>query len=330
MLEEEQKEVPESSAGEEDVINEAPQEQVEEANSSDAPGDDEGLLSVVRNAVEQSAADEDDESSNRVSPPQEEEVQDDIETVEMSEGADPDDFSDTPFHKHPRFKKLIKERNSLREKAVQFDQISDFMDAANLSAEDVAKGLHLMREMKVGDPKKAYAELQRWTNDFAVASGQELPQHLAQKVDEGYMDRETAQELWQQQFSDRRAAQMAEQENQRYRDIAKQNTARSIGETVTAWEKNIRNNDPDYELKDRQIQDRVRLMAIDRGAPTSSKQALEYVEEAYRAVSDEMKATLGNRKQPMRTAIGGKVSGTPLPEPKSILDVIQNTLAQRG
>lgn len=332
---EEQQELPESSAGEEDVTEATPEiqeEQEVEASSSDAPGDEEGLLSVVRNAIEKPDADPDEESSDAGSPPQEEEAaQDESDVVEASdESNDSDDYSDTPFHKHPRFKKLIKERNTYREKAGQLDSIHQFMQNAKLTDEDVIRLLTLGREMKVGDPQKAYTELKRWTDDFAVASGVQLPEHLASKVEQGYMDQDTAQEVWQQQFNDRRAAQQAAEENQQFRDIAKQNSQRSVMEAVTTWETNTRANDPDYELKDRQIQDRVRLMAIDRGAPTSRDQALAYVQEAYQQVSNEMKSTLGARKQSMRTAVGGKVSGTPLPEPKSILDVIQNTLAQKG
>lgn len=328
MLEQQQMELPESSTGEQDG-NDQVESQVD-ASSSDAQGDDEGLLAVVRDAVEKTAV-EDEDSSEMASPAKDEATvedgSDEEDGNELEQRAD--DYSDTPFHKHPRFKQLIRERNELRGKATQYDQISDFMEQNKLSAEEVAQGFKLMAMMKVGDPAAAYEELRKVTENLAIAAGHKLPEHLARKVEEGYVDQDTAQDMWREQYRAQREALLAEQENQRYRQQQVSTQVNTMAEAVTAWEESVRESDPDYDLKAEMIDDRVRALVAERGRPRTADQALEYAQEAYKVVSNRLKSVRGV-KQPMRTAVGGKVSGTPLPEPKSLLDVIQNTLAQRA
>ena len=329
MLNQQQMELPESSTGEQDG-NDQVENQVD-ASSSDAQGDDEGLLAVVRDAVEKTAETEED-SSVTASPAKDEATVED--GSDEDEGEEPDskqadDYSDTPFHKHPRFKQLIRERNELKGRATQYDQIVDFMEQNKLSAEEVAQGFKLMAMMKVGDPAAAYEELRKVTENLAIAAGHQLPEHLARKVEEGYVDQDTAKDMWREQYRAQREALLAEQENQRYRQQQASSHVNTMAETVTAWEESVRESDPDYDLKADMIDDRVRALVAERGRPRTADEALGYAQEAYQVVSNRLKSVRGV-KQPMRTAVGGKVSGTPLPEPKSLLDVIQNTLAQRA
>ena len=318
-----------SSADEEDVTAEAVEV---EAESSAAEGDDdEGLLAVVRSAVEEKSDDneEDEGSSKEASPAEEEETDQGEEHEELaSEAHEEEDYSKLPFNKHPRFQKLIRQRNEYREKAQNYDFVQEFMDTNSLSADEVAQGFKLMAMMKA-NPESAYQELSKIVGDLALAAGVTLPEELAQKVEDGYVDQETAQTLWRNQLDAKRQADLAAAENQRYRQAQAQNAARSMAESVTAWEQSVRKNDPDYDLKADMIEDRVKALVAERGRPRSSQEAQSIAKEAYDFVSARLKTVKGV-KQPMKTAVGGKVSGTPTPEPQSLLDVIQNTLAQRA
>lgn len=328
-MQEVQNETLESSPSDQDVSDQAVG-QVAEAQSSSAQGDEEGLLSVVRDAVDKTAQEE--SGSAEVSPTKDEStVEDRSDGSDQSHEADgqEDDFSDTPFHKHPRFKKLIRERNEFRSRATQYDQITDFMDKNQLTAEEVAQGFQVMAMMKTGDPAQAYEALRRITDNLALAAGHKLPDDLAQKVEQGYIDQETAQDLWRKQFKAERTANLAATENQRFRQQEQQSAFNTIAEAVTAWEESVRESDPDYELKADLIDDRVRALVAAKGKPRNTDEALAYAQDAYKTVSERLKSVRGV-KQPLRTTVGGKVSGTPLPEPKSLLDVIQNTLAQRA
>jgi len=319
-----------SSTDEEDVAAETLEAtEASEAESSTADGDDdEGLLAVVRNAVEESK-DEDDESSIEASPAEEEVTDQGEEQVEASSDAhEEEDYEGLPFNKHPRFQKLIRQRNEYREKAQNYDFVQDFMDQNSLSADEVAQGFRLMAMMK-SQPELAYQELGKIVGDLALASGATLPEDLARKVEDGYVDQETAQTLWRDQLNARREAERAAAENQRYRMAEQQNAARSMAESVMAWESTVRKNDPDYDLKADMVEDRVKALVAERGRPRSNAEAQGLVKEAYDHVSARLKTVKGV-KQPMKTAVGGKVSGTPTPEPQSLLDVIQNTLAQRA
>lgn len=322
---------PESLPGDQDVAAEADQAPAA-AQSSSAQGDEEGLLAVVRDAVEKTTGNEDADGSETASPAKDEvSAEDRGDEKEQPEDADKqaDDYSDTPFHKHPRFKQLIRQRDEYRSRATQYDQITDFMEKNQLTAEEVAQGFQLMAMMKVGDPAQAYEALRKYTDNLALAAGIRLPENLEKKVEEGYIDQDTARDLWRQQVSAERKAQLAATEAQRYKQQEQTSQVNSIAEAVTAWEESVRDSDPDYDLKADLIDDRVRALVAEKGKPRSPDEALTYAQEAYKTVSERLKSVRGV-KTPMRTAVGGKVSGTPLPEPKSLLDVIQNTLAQRA
>ena len=126
-------------------------DQDEHAQSSSAESEtEEDLLSVVQDAMQPS---EDADSQS------DEEYEDDDDDGEYSDSElaadDADDsFEDVPFHKHPRFKEVIDQRNKYREGAEQYEQITGFLAQNNLSAEEAAQGFQIMALMK-NDPAAA-------------------------------------------------------------------------------------------------------------------------------------------------------------------------------
>ena len=126
--------------------------QDEQAQSSSAESEtEEDLLSVVQDAMQMSE-EADSQSDEEYEEEDEEGEYSDDELSASSE--DDESFDDVPFHKHPRFKEVIDQRNSFRDRAEQYDKITDFLDTNNLSAEEAAQGFQIMAMMK-SDPKAA-------------------------------------------------------------------------------------------------------------------------------------------------------------------------------
>ena len=94
---------------------------------------------------------------------------------------------------------------------------------------------------------------------------------------------------------------------------------------MTNWEERTRSSDPDYDLKADEIDDRVRVLVSERGRPQTVESAIELAKEAYAEVNERQKARFGN-KRPMKTASGGKLGGTPVPEASSLMEAVQNAL----
>ena len=79
-----------------------------------------------------------------------------------------------------------------------------------------------------------------------------------------------------------------------------------------------------YKLIENEVNDRVRVMVMEKGQPQTNEQAISIAEEAYK----EVKGRHGSRsKNPIKATQGGKLGGTPMPEPKSLEDVIDMVLS---
>ena len=298
------------------------QNQDEQAQSSSAESETENeLLSVVQSAITEDDVEETDSQSDEVEYDEEGET---LEAVSDEDTEADESFEDVPFNKHPRFKQLIEERNEYKYGHQQFEQISNYLRENSLSAEEAADGFRIMALMK-SKPEEAVIALQPYLQQLALATGQTLPDDIRSKVDDGYMDEETGRELAQVR------AEKARQEAINDRLVSERDQAQGVNQlniladAVTNWEERTRSSDPDYDLKADEIDDRVRVLVSERGRPQTVDSAIELAKEAYAEVNERQKARFGN-KRPMKTASGGKLGGTPVPEASSLMEAVQNAL----
>lgn len=294
-------------------------------DESNKPGETEdSLLSVVQSVVEKPTDDQADDGTT--DSPTDDHSQPE---TEKTEGQQPEDYSKLPFNKHPRFRELVQEKNKYKAQvteyesdAKQYRDIQAFMQQNNLSAEDVANSLQMLAKMRSGSPAEAYELLQGRLEEIAVAAGKKLPQDLEEKVDQGYIDRDTAAELHQARVQAERQAQQAQSQlEQRTQQDAKAQ-AYAMANAVSAWEVSTKATDPDYDLKADLVKDRVRAQIASNGMPKTTEEAVKLSKDAYDQVTQALLRVRGD-KQPMRTAVGGKTNGSAAPEPKNLLDVIR-------
>ena len=144
---EESQEADSSTASEENVIDESTTtEDVAEdtASPSDATEVETETTETLEGAVQDALG------------PLEEDVVEEVETTEEPEETEPieaegetpsEDYKDVPFNKHPRFRKLVAEKNELKETSAklqndseQYAKITDFISKNNLTAKDSVEG----------------------------------------------------------------------------------------------------------------------------------------------------------------------------------------------
>jgi hypothetical protein len=300
-------------------------------DNSSKPGETEdSLLAVVQSVSEQSAASVDPASES--DSPSEHQSQDEI-TTEQTEPESGEDFSKLPFNKHPRFRELVKEKNTYKSQmaeyeadAKQFRDIQTFMQTNDLAPQEVADALDMLARVKRGDPAEAYELMQSRMEALAVAAGKKLPDDLEQKIQEGYLDRDLAQELHQQRVAAERKAAMAETQLSRREQQDQHNSATALASAVQVWEQSTKVNDPDFDLKVDLVKDRVRAQIAANGMPRTPEEAVKLSKDAYESVTQVLRRAQGN-KPSMRPAVGGKVNGSAAPEPRNLLDVIRRASA---
>jgi len=340
MAEEEPQETESSPVSEEVVTDESTTEVAEDtASPSDAPEVEAETTQTLEDVVQ-----------DALGPLEEDVVVEEAETTEETKVTEPieaseetpksEDYKDVPFNKHPRFRSLVSEKNELKETvgklqsdseklqndSEQYAKITNFIEKNNLSAKDSVEGFKIMAAIR-NNPDHAYKMLAHHLGNMSKVTGRSIPEDIQSKVDDGFLDEDAAKELSQTR------AKLARVQNQRKVDHAKTEKQHSAQQSnmltgaLQTWGENTLAKDVDFSLKQEEFNDRVVALVNERGQPQTQADVLGLVEDAYATVNERFKA---RQPQPsaMKTATGGKLSGTPVAEPVSLRDAITQSLNQ--
>lgn len=288
-------------------------------SSSAADEDQSDTLSVVRDVV---AAGGEVEQEDQGSSPEGEE-----ETVETAQATtDDEDYTDVPFHKHPRFQHLLREKKAAEVDAVRYRNVESFLERSNLAADEAADGLEIMGLAKT-NPVEAWEKIKPWVEKVAMAAGVIMPADLQQKVQQGVMTREAAIEV-----SKARAQVQATQTQQQFRqeqDQRRQQTEAqtAIANAATSWEAERQARDPNFAAKVPALQREIAYLHATEGRPNTPQGVKEQCERAYKEVNKTFRAPQKTaqpaRKPAVRPVTGGQVAGNTAAEPTSTLDIIR-------
>lgn len=320
--------------------------------SSDAPNPDGGLLSAVTEALgEQLSASEDDDGlpvelpadaapSGAPGEAPSTSEQPDPNSVDPDEAeGDPstDDISDpTPAELETyrprirrRIERLLLERNEARADAARIAPVIDFLRKNEIPQQDLDVILNLSAQLARGDYGGFLNAIQPYVDVAQQYTGQKLPPDLAEKVRQGYVSRDVAQELATRRLQVSDAQRRIEREQNGRNREAVAHRAEGIRHAVVSWEAQIRAQDADYGAKADLVRQGAQAIIQERGAPTSPEQARSYVQEAYTRANDFLR-----RLQPAPRPTPPQPSGVhqpavqPTAEPKSLMDAAILALRQ--
>jgi len=233
-----------------------------------------------------------------------------------------------PFHNHPRWKELLQERDTFRERAERFDALTTYMQQNELTSEEVADGFEVMALMK-SNPAEALKRLEEHASGLRQFLGVELPDDLKQKVESGYVDEDTAKELAavrnQKALTEARLTLQEQRELERQQLQMEQSGRVEMATAVDAWIKGVQQRDPDYSVKEAFIVDRVQVLRM-QNPPKTKEDAVALVQQAYSDATERLKA-LAPRRQEVRTTMSAASTTTSAkPEPKTLQEAIELSL----
>lgn len=304
------------------------EQDVNEQSSSSESETEETLLSVLQDAMEKPSEEAGSQPEEEIEQEGEEVLEADAEsTDEQSDSTeDEDSYEEVPFNKHPRFQELVKEKNEYKVDAERYQNITNFLDENKVSADEAAAGLQIMALMKK-DPVEALNALKPYVETLSQAAGYVLPDDIQNKVNDGYMDEDVGKELARSRAEVQNERAQREALIQDQQQQTQQAQLHDVAMSVTDWENKTRSTDPDYDLKQAEIDDRVRVLVATQGRPNTTQDALAMAKQAYTEVNERHKKRYGN-KPAMRTASGGNLAGTPQAEPNNLNEAIQAAMAQ--
>lgn len=292
--------------------------------SEPAEGDS---LSIVRDVVEKGKQKSEAAASSATA--EDDPATDGKATKEQKE-RDDENFSDAPFHKHPRFKELIAQRNEFREDAQRYRNVQSFVDEHGLSAEETADLIVIGGLMKT-NPAEAWKKMKPVVEQVLRASGEILPTDLAQKVNAGEVPREAAQEISRSRASVSSMEAHTRWQQERQQHAQQRNAQAQIHGAVSSWEAERQRFDPNFAAKLPGLQREIAYLHATEGKPNTPEGVRAQLQKAYDAVSKTLPSSQpAPQKKAVKPVTGGQVNGNARPEIKSSLDAVNAVLAKRA
>lgn len=240
--------------------------------------------------------------------------------------ADDENYTDVPFHKHPRFQHLLREKKAAEIDAVRYRNVEGFLERSNLDAAEAADGLEIMGLAKT-DPVTAWERIKPWVEKIAVAAGVIMPADLQDKVQQGLMTREAAIEVSRARAQVQSVQTREQLQRQQAERRAHEDGRQAIFNAASSWEADRQAKDPNFAAKMPALQRELAYLHATEGRPNTPHGVKEQCDRAYAAVNAAFRPSAPTpqaaRKPAVRPVTGGQVAGTAAAEPKSTLDIIR-------
>lgn len=311
------------------------------AASQTAPAKTETLADVAKAIVDKASVEAAPQTAKTDDSEAVDEAKDVVEeeqTASQEPETEESDDKQPPFHEHPRWKEVIKERDSLAMKVEEAKPlverataIQDYCQRYGVSDQQLNEAIEIAA-LLVNDPLSARQRLKPIMDVLDGYSGDKLPQDLQQAVEDGTLDPKFAKELAQ--------ARSGQTVQQRKVGVAEQNASQTsinaVQSALNAWDMAHRKIDPDFQPKANGAVDgkyelfRDKLMTMVSTRPVRSPQeAIKFAEEAYEAVGKTL-ARFTVRSKPASKVLptNGSSSTAAEPAPKSLLDVARRVMAK--
>lgn len=287
------------------------------AGDTDANKKPKSLLDAVKGAVKRTAADAASSTvGNNGSSAKDTETKTEAVDDLASDKSKSDADQKLPFHNHPRWKEVVAERDAYRTDADQYRQITTFMSSNGLSTDEVAEGFQIMALMKT-NPAEAHKKISEYKSRLDAFVGEKLPEDLSQKVQDGFVDAETAKE--NARF---RAERELQQQRQAFAMQQQQvQNQQQMHSAVVNWEQQMKVKDADWAAKQDLVTDQVRLMMA-TNRPSTPDEAVQLVEQAHQIIRERLSRFAPQRK-PVTHVASASSSANAVAQPKSLLEAVR-------
>jgi hypothetical protein len=212
---------------------------------------------------------------------------------------DPTDEELARFHSktRKRLSKLMTERNSARDEADQLRphadvgrKITSFIADSGMSSDEANLLLDIGRNMK-RDPLKALEQLKPYYDALSQMSGDKLPADLQDAVAKGEITEGRAREFQRTRTQSQVLSQRTQAQDEADRSrVSAENTQRfadSVSSTISTWDRNQAQSDPDWNLKQGRIGELIELDIRRNGYPQTAQAAVDLAEKAKTQVAAE-------------------------------------------
>ncbi len=231
-----------------------------------------------------------------------------------------------PFHDHPRWKEVIAENRTLKEKAGHFDQFLGNVAQTGLNVGEFNELLGVGALIK-HDPAKALERIEQVADQLRGIVGDKLPADLRKRVDDGEISEADARELSRakarSQFVEQRQQQSQEEQAQHAARLHLENCDRA----AATWEQQQAASDPDWSKKIESVRREAKLIIVEHGPPPTVQDALKVMNVAKRRVEDQARQWQPAKPKVEPPVRAGVASTSTAPAARNLKEAVANALA---
>lgn len=210
-----------------------------------------------------------------------------------------------------------KEMVPLKDAHERFTQLQTFVRENQIEPKNVTLAFNAMALLSKGDYQGFLDSVGPWYEHAQQAVGKSISPDLQQRVDDGYLTMEDAQELTrarvQSQVHQSKAQNLTEQQKLRDQEAVQQRNQQDMLAAINAREAEWKSSDPDYAQKSPEIQSMVEFAMKGGAVPKDAASALALMDDAYARVSSKYKRPAPKPTPPRPTA-SNSPRGNPPPE----------------
>lgn len=216
---------------------------------------------------------------------------------ELPDDPTPEELGKYSHKSRKRVNQLLEQRRELREElqslrgeAEVARSIQGYLQKNDIQREDFGVLLELGAALRRGDWQTFYAGVKPYMQVAEEALGVRLPPDLAQRVQQGHMTTETARHYSQERYARQLAEANAQRATSQIQHTEHQQQVEAVQHSVKSavenWEAQVRQQDPDYGIKQDAIKNIMWAVIREQGAPTSPEHAVAIANESYRRAND--------------------------------------------
>lgn len=213
---------------------------------------------------------------------------------------------------------LQKAMEPLKDAHERFTTFQNFVQENDIQPENVTLLFNAAASLSKGDYKSFVEAVQPWYELAQQSLGATIAPDLQQRVDDGYLSAEDAQELTKARATSkvnegRVESLTARQKADRQAQEA-QGAQQEIVSAIQAREAEIQSSDPDYAHKSGALHSMVEFALSNGARPQNKAEALKIINDAYDRVNESFQKPAPPKPTSPRPSVSNPPRGNPEPE----------------
>ena len=211
-----------------------------------------------------------------------------------------------------------KEMVPLKDAHERFTQLQSFVHENQIEPQNVTLAFNAMALLSKGDYQGFIEAVTPWYQHAQQAIGAAISPDLQQRVDDGYLTMEDAQELTRarvlSQVHKSKAETLTNQQKLRDQETQVERGTQEMLSAINAREAELKSSDPDYAQKSQAMMSMIEFALQGGAVPKDAASAVALVNSAYERVNTTFRKPAPPRATPPRPSASTPPRGAPAPD----------------